>query len=165
MLIIYGNAGKLTKLGVPQQSKLINSSNIALRSEHTSGDFGVLNVKIHSGEIIFFGRVFEGNEIFVKTFSKVSAAIIYGDEAYYITEISLADAPKLPDTILHMEDISMADYQNKPFPHFAEQPSVAGDRRTSTDDYDRSGFERFNDSHLAMRGNTDVEGGLGNDIN
>lgn len=160
MLKIIGNASTLTKFGVRPGSKILNSSNIPLRAEHTTGDFGTVSIKIKNDEIIFYGIVFEGNENFVKTFKHVSAAILIGDEVYSIVEISLTNDPKFENTTILMEELTMAqEFQTKPYPSFAKQPSVAGDNRQSVEDYDASGFKSFNDEHLNFSGVNNITGG------
>lgn len=101
---ISGTAGKLSKLGIKQQSKLIESDQVPLRHEHTSGDLGLITVKKSKGELVFSGVVFEGNEQFVKTFKHVSAAILLGDEVSDVLEISLTKAPRIENTTIQMEE-------------------------------------------------------------
>ena len=104
MMKISGTAGKLTKLGIKKQSELIESDQVPLRHEHTTGDLGVLNVKKEKGELVFSGVVFEGNEQFVKTFEHVSAFILLGNEVSAVLEISLTKAPRIENTTIYMEE-------------------------------------------------------------
>lgn len=53
----------------------------------------------------------------------------------------------------------MAEFQTKPYPSFAQQPSVAGDNKLVATGYDENGFERFNDEHLNLSGVNALLGG------
>lgn len=161
MLKISGSAGRLTTLGIKPGSNLITTNNIPLRNEHTTGNLGVLIVTEANDELLYSGYVYPGNEEFVKKFKHVSAAIMLGNEVHQVTEISLTFFPRKANTTLILtEETNMAkDFQEKPYPSFAQQPSVAGDSRLATADYDAGGFNTFNDEHLNFTGPDPLAGG------